>query len=176
MSHYFYLNPNDCRHLYPANNGSSFTVRLDAIFQAGIHENEMKKWKCGLIQTCFSSNNNNDMSFYICSNLVHDSFTGCGRRPILRQHHTILTNPNSHSCDEYHSISNQAVNISDQYLQSAKVKDSFVTSCEDYANVIYVPLRLYAFDTIEIYLKTQDWKDICDNIQLKYCVLHLTRK
>lgn len=169
MSYYVYLDPESCKKIYPSNNGTKFTVKLDTYFHARPTSltSPARPWRCGLVQTCFTATSNAKHSFYVGCNVIHDSYTGCGRRPVLRYVHVDQEITSRFMSNSTHPPLSCACYPMQDNLLTLKEQEV------EFSNVFYMPLKLSGFDTIEIYLKSKDWEDLDSTaIGIKSCVLH----
>ena len=78
---YVYLSSDDCKELYPNNNGVSFTVRLPERVML-----DRGAWSCGLFECCLEVDSKKEKTYFICCDTIEQQYVAGVGLPVLRAH------------------------------------------------------------------------------------------
>ena len=142
-----YLNSQDSKHIYPDNNGTTFTVRLPERMKL-----ERGKWQCGLIECCLRYINMTPITYYIGTDITTPQNVNGVAVQTLRM---ITT-------EEEYPIPNLPQNVP-QHVQ---------TRTYEFGHIMYHPVRLSEFETVTMFLKQRDLNVLVSTAQIVTCILH----
>ena len=125
---FVFANSNDSTDHYPENRTEDFVIHL----AKPVHLEG--QWECGLMQYQFNSTV--DKPFYVCCDLVQESFVGDHKQSVLRR------------------------------IRLKNVQ---------FANVIYLPLKVHDFNSIRVYLRSWKDKEPRGIKGQSFCTLHFRR-